>query len=311
MPLQKILSSGSLRLDIALGTGGYPAGAMIELCGPMSSGKTFMSQLAAAEAQRNGGLCAWIDADYSFSVDFAVKSGMRMDHTVYCAPRTTEMALWILEVLASSGVFSLIVLDSIPSLVSSEELTGKSKISSDALNEELLSDSLYRLKRFTKSTGTILIFTNKLDTRMSSVYHQLSEHPHRWALKLRTEVQINLVPKRKSGYLTKTDIPVFQVAVIKNRYLPQINRADFDIIYPQGINKSAEVFDLGVDLGRISRQVEGYVYQIHRLGKTPESALLHLEQNRDIRDELEKEIRRILIPNSFLAATLENPAAIV
>lgn len=215
-------SSGSLRLDIALGTGGFPAGAMVELSGSQSSGKTYLCQLAAAEAQRSGGFCAWIDADYTYSKDFASRCGMHMDRTIYCAPTHTEMALWVLERLASSGVFTLIVLDSVAALVTSAELSGKIVNPPDALNEELLTDCLYRLARYSAQTGTIIIFTNNLNTRMSAVYHRLSEHPHRWALKLRTGIQIRLAPKFERSASNSSSKHIFRVTVAKNRYFPSL-----------------------------------------------------------------------------------------
>ena len=290
----KIISSGSLRLDIALGTGGYPRGIIIEICGPQASGKSTLGNHAVAEAQRVGGTCAWIDADQTFSAQFAHHCGVKVEDLYYSDINYLDGALDILERLAKSGVFMLIVLDSIPGLISNSESSRDLEMATEPISFSPLSETLARIASEISHNGTIVLFTNQFETKLSAIYHRLSAEPYRLALKLRSSIRIRLkahdnIEMRQWG--TRID-----VQITKNKFRPFLNSTNFDIMYVQGINKSTEVFDLGVFLKKVEIHSEGYSFRSINLGKTPEQAIDFIERDDRIRNEIESEIRRLLIP---------------
>ena len=298
-----VISSGSLKLDILLGRGGYPTGTIVEISGSQASGKTVLCQHAAAEAQRMGRLCAWIDADRSLSLSFAQTCGVNASDLYYCDPATTEQALDILVTLTHSGAFSLIILDSLPSLIPQAELRGKPQHSPGQVNLGLLSDTLHTLRRLISISGTVVLITNRYDPGLAVIYHRLSENPQRLSLKLNASIRIrmSIIEPLQAG---EDAIGVkVQARILKNKFAPFLNSTDFDIIHRQGINKPAEVFELGVSLKNIQKQDGGFRYRSLLLGTSASDAIRFLERNSRISEMVESEIRRKLIPDYFSAAT--------
>jgi recombination protein RecA len=297
------IPSGSLRLDIALGTGGYPSSAIVEINGPPSSGKSCLCQHAIAEAQRLGGSCAYIDSDRSLSLDFARRCGVQIEDLYYAEPGCTEQALGILETLARSGAFTLIVLDSLTTLIPASELSGLEIPLSDRHNQELLSSSLSRVSESLKRTGAVVIFTRHTAARPSAVYHDLSTNPRRLALKLHAGFCIRLKNQEyvySAGQIIGSKI---QARLTSHKFRPLLNTIDFDIIYQQGINKTAEILALGIFIREIQWRPDSYYYRKVRMGQTLSQALDFLQENRRVRNEVERNIRRAFMPHRIIAAT--------
>jgi recombination protein RecA len=298
-----IIPSGSLRIDIALGSGGFPVGTIVEISGAQSSGKTTLCQHTLAEAQNLGKLCAWIDADRALSGDFARRCGVQVGEILYCEPETTEQAFDTLLTLAKSGAVKLIVLDSLPALTPGQEIRGQISPTSEQMNQELLSDVLTSLSNVISVAGVTILITNQHVAGMATTYHLLAENPQRLSLKLHANIRIRLSNIQRLHSGSQVIGERFLARILKNAYYPYLNSTDFDIIYSRGIYKPAEVFGLGVLVKKIQKHDEGYRYETMLLGKTPSAAINFLEGNSQANQAIEKEIRRILIPKNLSAAT--------
>ena len=301
--LNTIISSGSLRIDIALGRGGFPVGTIVEISGAQSSGKTTLCQHTLAEAQNLGKLCAWIDADRTLSGDFAKRCGVKVGEILYCEPETTEQALDTLLTLAKSGAVKLIVLDSLPALTPGQEIVGQISSPAEKLNQELLSEILTSLSNAISAAGVTVLITNQYTAGMATTYHLLAENPQRLSLKLHANIRIRLSNIQQLIIGSQVIGEKFQARILKNAYYPYLNSTDFDIIYSRGIHKPAEVFDLGVNVNKIQKHDGGFNCETMFLGKTPTAAINFLEENPQVVQVIEKEIRRILIPKIISAAT--------
>ncbi len=297
-----VISTGSLKLDIALQIGGYPSGSIIEISGPTGSGKTVLAQHAVAEAQLAGGICAWIDADQMFSVQMAKNIGVNPDTLYYCNSNNTEQALGILHILAKSGSFSLVVLDSIQTLIPNSETLFRENRQPAEENYRLISLVLAMIKRDISDSNTTVFFTNSTGKRSGAAYHLLSKQLDRLALTFYSGIRISLLHDhfiQHSGLNPEVRI---KAQILKNQFAPCLYKTDFDIINPVGINKTGEVFSLGCDLQLILRQEEGFIYQDICLGKTFSQIIHTLNENRAIRDEIEQKIRQRLLPDIYPAA---------
>lgn len=302
-PADQAIPTGSLRLDLALCAAGIQRGVIIEISGPPSSGKTTLCQHIIAQAQKTGSLCAWIDADHTFDPVYAKICGIQLEKLYFNEPTHTEQALDILETLASSGVFAILVLDSLFTLIPLCELSGSLNRTSNSENTYLLSCSLRRLAGLLQRTGTSIIFTDLTKSQSSSIYHQLAGHTYRLALKLQAAQRLRLLPARELISNNQNIGIRVQAKVLKNRTVPFLHASYFDIIHGQGINKSGEVLDLGVRLRLIQKQKSGYTFGSNKLGSSVQEAISFLNQNILTRDSIEMEIRRRLIPEFFIAAT--------
>jgi recombination protein RecA len=299
---QRAISTGSLRLDIALGMGGIPRGEFIEISGGVSSGKTTLCQHIIAEAQKMGDVCTWIDVDHSLDPDYALRCGINTELLYVCEPEKAEQALGILEILAGSGSMAVVVLDSITSLVSQDELRYTLIESPSALVDRLLSQTLRRLYQVVHNNGTIVIFTNQVKTRISNVYHNLAQNLAQLALRLHAGLSLELLslrPIQKNGATVGNRI---QVRVIKNQFTPCFQRTGFDIMYGKGIFRAGEIFDLGVQLRIICKQSAGYFFKDQKLGARQSEALIFFNQNTPIAEEIEKIIRLKLLSDFYPAA---------
>jgi recombination protein RecA len=295
-PQTRFIPSGSINLDIALGIGGFARGSIVEISGFQASGKTALCQHVVAEAQKQGGLCAWIDTDCTFSPEFAAVCGIQVPSLIYCQPDSSEQALMTLEMLARSGAFQAIVLDSMQTLISTIELQGALPSIGEKLNQDMLSACLRRISPFIHRNGILILFTSYPDTRMSFVYHQLSTRLSRLALKFYAAQRLRLkqIEPIKRG---KRHLGVkIRANIIKNKFAPCLYTTDFDIMYDQGINKPAEVFSLGVSLELIQASSNGFLFRETFLGKTDRQAISFIKQHSTVSEAIELEIRRKLVP---------------
>ena len=305
-----VFSTGSLRLDIALGVGGIPSGRIVEINAAETGGKTTLAYHLIAGAQNAGGVCAFIDSDRAFDVSFARRCGVQVEQLYFSQPEHAEQAFDIIETLASSGAFAVVALDSLNSLVPYDELTkpisepsGISGVDALEIEPELLARSLRRLSGGLQHTGTTVLFTSRTDKRMSTIYHQLAAHPARLALKLHASIRLRLFHLYNLICDGNVIGARFRVRVIKNKFAPCMQPIDFDIIHHQGIDKTGEVLDLGVHCKLIQQKNDGIYFRAERLGTTANEAIRFLNQNIIVRNDIEKAIRQQLIPDSHTAAT--------
>jgi len=296
------ISSGSLNLDIALGSGGYPPGSIIEISGKTTSGKTVLSLQCLKAAQNFKRACAFIDADRSLDVHFIQRMGIRFDDLFYCEPENTEQALEIVAMLAESGSFGLIVLDSVPALTPIQWTPESDPEHVEIINDRLISTSLHRLSRIIKTTGTSVIFTNDYIQQISAAYHNLSRNPHRITLKLLADYRICLFQQEMLKHKEKYIGQRIQARIIKNRNFPFLNTTYFDIIYRHGINRSAEIFYLGEQIRLFEKLPEGFFHQTVHLGKTSSQVVQFLDDNETIREDIEGKIRRTFLSGNYSAA---------
>ena len=309
-PPKTIYSTGSLRLDIALGVGGIPGGTIVDINAPEASGKTTLVYQIIGEAQKSGGICAFIDADRAFDPGFAGQCGVQVEQLYFSQPEHAEQALDIIESLVGSGAFSVVALDSLNSLIPYQELVspigepgGKSEAEPLDTELELLARSLRKLAGSLHRSDSTVLFTSGSDRQMSSIYHQLAMHPGRLALKLQAAIRLRL--SQPSNLISNGQVTGvrMRVRVIKNKFAPCLQPIDFDIIHHQGIDKTGEVLDLGVHCQLIHQKNTGIYFRAERLGRTASEAIRFLNQNIIVRNEIEKAIRQRLIPDSHTAAT--------
>lgn len=292
----RVISSGSLKLDLALGVGGFFAGSIVEISGASSTGKTALSQHIVAEAQKINGLAAWIDTDMSFSPAFAHRCGVDLQNLYFSQPAIAEQALDVLERLVRSAAFSVIILDSLQTLVPSIEFKSEQFEINQSRDHELLSACLNRLDVHLRQSDTLVVFTNAPDAKMGAIYHRLGEQISRLAIKLHASVRLHLRRlgeiKRGKEYCGSR----IQARVIKNKFAPCLYTTDFDIICDRGIDRTAEVFSLAASLHLIRQADDGFYYREVLLGKTPQQALDFLTGDLPVIQALEKEIRQKHIP---------------
>jgi recombination protein RecA len=298
-PPTKIISTGSLRLDIALGIGGIPSGQMIQISGPSVSGKTTLCQHLIAEAQKAEGdnrMCAIIDADHAFDSRYAALCGVSLEKLYLCEPSSAEQALDILETLCASGAFSILVLDSVSKLVPAHEINSPIGTLINDKVDILLAKSLHRLSPILQDTGAILVITSQPEPGMSKVYHGLKSNPARLALPLRSSIRICLEPDQEvvneqSGIQVKAQ-------VVKNKFAPCYKAAQLDIIVNKGVNINGEIYDLGMDLGLFERFGSMYYYKTRPLGENHRAIIQSIQSD----DSLAEEIRQVIrqeIPSGF------------
>jgi recombination protein RecA len=294
IPPVEIIPSGSLRLDKALGIGGIPRGYIVEIVGPVSSGKTTLCQHIIANAQQLGDICALIDTDHTLDPSYASQCGVDIDQLYTSTPSHAEQALETAEILTRSGSMGVIILDSVSTLIPHDEIQAPLGEDSSTTGDDLLSQSLRKLNLIIQDTKTTLVFTNQVKRWSSAVYHQLAQHPTRLAIKLHAALRLDLIPKsdiHEAGGLIGKHI---QIRVVKNKLFPCFDSAEFDIMYNRGINRIGEIFDLGVELFIIRWQRKFYYFQNQQLGIGREEAVMYLEQNLLVAEQIEQVIRQKL-----------------
>ncbi|MBI2868930.1 MAG: recombinase RecA [Chloroflexi bacterium] len=287
----EVIPSGSLALDLALGVGGIPKGRITEIFGPESSGKTTLAQHIIAEAQKLGGLVAYIDAEHALDPKYAAVCGVKVDDLLISQPDTGEQALEITEALVRSNAIDVIIVDSVAALVPRAEIEGEMGDSHVGLQARLMSQALRKLAAAVSKSGTALVFINQLREKVGIVFGNPEVTPGGRALKFYSSVRIDL--RRAESIKQGNEITGSHVKarVVKNKVAPPFRTAEFDIMFDHGISKEGNILDLGLQIGLLSKAGAFLSYGDIRLGQGRENAKQYLGQNPELTQELEKLIR--------------------
>jgi recombination protein RecA len=284
-------STGSLGLDIALGVGGLPRGRVIEIFGPESSGKTTLTLHVIAEAQKKGGVCAFIDAEHALDPVYARKLGVKVDDLLISQPDTGEQALEIADTLVRSGAIDVLVVDSVAALVPKAELEGEMGDSHMGLQARLMSQALRKLTGSISKSNTTIIFINQIRMKIGVMFGNPETTTGGNALKFYASVRLDI---RRTGAIKDKDEVIgsqTRVKVVKNKVAPPFRIVDFDIMYGEGISKTGELIDLGVKANIIEKSGSWFSYNSQRIGQGKENARQFMKDNPAIADEIEKKIR--------------------
>ncbi|RZN05045.1 recombinase RecA [Bradyrhizobium genosp. SA-3] len=304
------VSSGSLGLDIALGIGGLPKGRIVEIYGPESSGKTTLALHTVAEAQKKGGICAFIDAEHALDPVYARKLGVNIDELLISQPDTGEQALEICDTLVRSGAVDVMVIDSVAALVPKAELEGEMGDALPGLQARLMSQALRKLTASINKSNTMVIFINQIRMKIGVMYGSPETTTGGNALKFYASVRLDI---RRIGAIKERDEVVgntTRVKVVKNKLAPPFKQVEFDIMYGEGVSKMGEILDLGVKAGIVEKSGAWFSYDSQRLGQGRENAKAFLKGNPDITAKIETSIRQNsgLIAEQILAGTPERDA---
>jgi len=286
------IPTGSLGLDIALGIGGVPRGRIVEIYGPESSGKTTLTMHCIAEAQKNGGLAAFIDAEHAFDKVYAEKLGIDTENLLISQPDNGEQALEIAEHLIRSGAIDIIVIDSVAALVPKGELEGEMGDSKMGLQARLMSQALRKLTGAINKTGCTCIFINQLREKIGVMFGNPETTTGGNALKFYSSVRLDI---RRIGQIKESADNVLgnrtRVKVVKNKVAPPFKIVEFDIMYGRGISKSGEILDLGVEYGIVKKAGSWFSYNGEKLGQGRDAVKSLIEDNPELAEELENKIK--------------------
>ncbi|MBW1854308.1 MAG: recombinase RecA [Thermodesulfobacteriota bacterium] len=285
------ISTGSISLDRALGIGGVPRGRVIEIYGPEASGKTTLALQIIAEAQKSGGVVAFIDAEHAVDIGYAQKLGVKTDDLLISQPDTGEQALEIAEVLVRSGALDVVVIDSVAALVPRAEIEGEMGDSHMGLQARLMSQALRKLTAAINRSRTSMVFINQIRMKIGVVFGNPETTTGGNALKFYSSIRLDIrriesLKNEEGIYGSRT-----RVKVVKNKLAPPFKEAQFEIIYGQGISKEGELIDLGTTCNIVGKSGTWYSYQDDRLGQGRENAKKFLKENPKIATEIEKKIK--------------------
>jgi recombination protein RecA len=305
-----VLSTGSLALDLALGVGGLPRGRVIEVFGPESSGKTTLTLHAIAEAQRDGGVAAFIDAEHALDITYARKLGVKLNELLVSQPDCGEQALEIADHLVRSGGIDLIVIDSVAALTPRAELEGEMGEAHMGLQARLMSQALRKLTAITAHQNTTVIFINQLRQKIGVVYGNPEVTTGGNALKFYASVRLDI---RKTGVLKIGDETVgtrTRVRVVKNKVAPPFREAQFEILYGQGVNRAGEIVDLATDRGLLEKNGSWYSYKGEKLAQGRDKACAYFVEHPGVADEIKLTlIEQIKAENAAMPPVVEVAAA--
>ncbi len=287
----EVVSTGSLALDIALGIGGLPRGRIIEIYGPESSGKTTLALHAIAEAQKNGGTCAFIDAEHALDPGYARKLGVNIDEVLISQPDAGEQALEIADTLVRSGAIDILVVDSVAALVPRAELEGEMGDSHVGLHARLMSQALRKLTGSISRSRTMVIFINQIRLKIGVMFGNPETTTGGNALKFYASIRLDI---RRTGAIKDRDTVVgnqTRVKVVKNKLAPPFRVVEFDIMYGEGISKVGELLDLGIQAGVVDKSGAWFSTEGTRIGQGRENAKTFLRANPELAETIEKKIR--------------------
>src|SRR4249920_936536 len=304
------VSTGSLGLDIALGIGGLPRGRTVEIYGPESSGKTTLALHCAAEAQKKGGICAFIDAEHALDPVYARKLGVNVDELLISQPDHGEQALEIADTLVRSGAVDVLIVDSVAALVPRAELEGEMGDALPGLQARLMSQALRKLTASINKSNTMVIFINQIRMKIGVMYGSPETTTGGNALKFYASVRLYI---RRIGAIKERDEVVgnqTRVKVVKNKLAPPFKQVEFDIMYGEGVSKMGEILDLGVKAGIVEKSGAWFSYDSQRLGQGRENAKAFLKDRKSVAHAIEKAIRENagLIAEQILAGSPERDA---
>ncbi|MFN3481978.1 recombinase RecA [Rhabdaerophilum calidifontis] len=297
------IPTGSLSLDIALGVGGLPRGRVVEIYGPESSGKTTLALHTVAEAQKRGGVCAFVDAEHALDPVYARKLGVNIDNLLISQPDTGEQALEIADTLVRSGAIEVLVIDSVAALTPKAEIEGEMGEVQPGLQARLMSQALRKLTGSISRSNCMVIFINQIRMKIGVMYGSPETTTGGNALKFYASVRLDI--RRVGSIKEREDVigNTTRVKVVKNKVAPPFKQVEFDIMYGEGISRTGELIDLGVKAGVVEKSGAWFSYDSQRLGQGRENAKLYLRQNPAVADRIEQAIRQNagLIAESILA----------
>jgi recombination protein RecA len=288
------ISTGSLGLDIALGVGGYPRGRVIEIYGPESSGKTTLTLHAIAEAQKAGGIAAFIDAEHAFDRFYAQNLGIDVDNLIISQPDHGEQALEIADNLISSGAIDIVVIDSVAALTPKSEIEGEMGDSKMGLHARLMSQALRKLTGTIHKTNCTVIFINQLRDKIGVMFGNPETTTGGNALKFYASVRLDIRRRTQIKDGEKVVGNSTKVKVVKNKVAPPFMTAEFDIMYGEGISKVGEVLDLGVEFGIVKKSGSWFSYGETKLGQGRDAVKALIKDNPDLAEELETKIKEAI-----------------
>jgi len=287
----EVISTGSIGLDVALGIGGLPKGRVVEIYGPESSGKTTVATHVIAEAQKKGGMCAIIDAEHAFDSSYAQKLGVDVDNLLISQPDYGEQALEIADRLILSGALDVVVIDSVAALVPKGELEGEMGDSKMGLQARLMSQALRKLTATISKTNTICIFINQLREKIGVMFGNPETTTGGNALKFYASVRLDI---RRMAQIKDGEEAIgnrVKVKVVKNKVAPPFRSAEFDIVFGEGISKTGEIIDMGVELGIVQKSGSWFSYNSDKLGQGRDAVKQLLTDNPELANEIETKIR--------------------
>ena len=299
------ISTGSLGLDIALGIGGLPKGRIVEIYGPESSGKTTLTLSVIAQAQKMGATCAFVDAEHALDPDYAGKLGVNVDDLLVSQPDTGEQALEITDMLVRSNAVDVIIVDSVAALVPKAEIEGEMGDAHVGLQARLMSQALRKITGNIKNANCLVIFINQIRMKIGVMFGSPETTTGGNALKFYASVRLDI---RRTGAVKEGDEVVgseTRVKVVKNKVAPPFRQAEFQILYGKGIYRNGEIIDLGVQQGLVEKSGAWYAYKGSKIGQGKANAAKYLEENPEIGQEIEQQIRDKLLVTS--ANTKANP----
>ena len=301
------IPTGALALDVALGVGGLPKGRVVEIFGPESSGKSTLAMHVVAEAQRNGGICAYIDAEHAMDPVYAANIGVDVDELLISQPDTGEQALEIADMLVRSGALDVVVIDSVAALTPRAEIEGEMGDSHVGLQARLMSQALRKLTGNLNKTQTICVFINQLREKIGVMFGSPETTPGGRALKFYSSVRLDIrrIESIKDGVEVVGNRT--RVKVVKNKVAPPFRQAEFDIMYGKGISREGSLLDIGVDLGFVKKSGAWYTYEGEQLGQGRENAKAFLAENPEIMVEVSEKVRAHLGVGDATEADLDAP----
>ncbi|EFL90021.1 recombinase RecA [Ahrensia sp. R2A130] len=285
------ISTGCIGLDIALGVGGLPKGRIVEIYGPESSGKTTMALHTVAEAQKEGGICAFVDAEHALDPVYAKKLGVNLENLLISQPDTGEQALEIADTLVRSGACDILVIDSVAALTPRAEIEGEMGASLPGLQARLMSQALRKLTASISKSNTMVIFINQIRMKIGVMFGSPETTTGGNALKFYASVRLDI---RRIGAIKDRDEIVgnqTRIKVVKNKLAPPFKQVEFDIMYGEGVSKMGELIDLGVTAGIVEKSGSWFSYDSQRLGQGRENAKQFLRDNPEVAETIEKAIR--------------------
>ena len=287
-----IISTGALSLDLALGVGGLPRGRVVEIFGPKSSGKSTLAMHVVAEAQRNGGICAYIDAEHAMDPIYAKAIGVDIDQLLISQPDTGEQALEIADMLVRSGAIDVLVIDSVAALTPRAEIEGEMGDSHVGLQARLMSQALRKLTANLNKTNTIAIFINQLREKIGVMFGSPETTPGGRALKFYSSVRLDIrrIESIKDG--TEITGSRTRVKVVKNKVAPPFRQAEFDIMYGKGISREGSLLDMAVEMTIVKKAGAWFTYEGEQLGQGRENAKNYLMENPEVMMEISDKVRK-------------------
>ena len=293
-----VISTGSLALDVALGIGGLPKGRVTEIYGPESSGKTTLTLQVVAECQKQGGIAAFVDAEHALDPVYAEKIGVNVDDLLISQPDTGEQALEITDMLVRSGAVSIVVVDSVAALTPRAEIEGDMGDSHMGLQARLMSQALRKLTGNIKRSNTMVIFINQIRMKLGVMFGNPETTTGGNALKFYASVRLDI---RRIGAIKQGDEILgndTRVKVVKNKLAPPFKKAEFEILYGEGISRTGEIIDMGVQNGLVDKAGAWYSYNGERIGQGKENSRAWLKEHPEVAGEIETRLREKLMPHA-------------